>query len=167
MSQGTARSGYLLISFGVFLLDQVSKFVVRQMMPLHEGRVIIPGFFNLTHVRNRGAAFGILSDSPSPMRELLLILFSVGALAIIFLLLWRGSANRRTGIGLALIFGGAVGNLLDRLRQASVVDFLDFYLRGYHWPAFNVADSAIVIGASLLLFDVVLARGRQERSTAS
>ena len=159
-----ARARYFLVAFGVFLLDQLTKFVVGQSLPLHEGRVIIPGFFNLTHVRNRGAAFGILSDSPSQTKIFLQVVFSVVALAIIFLLLWRGGANRRSVYGLALIFGGAVGNLLDRLRQASVVDFLDFHLAGYHWPAFNVADSAIVLGASLLLFDIIFARTRQESS---
>lgn len=166
MSRAVARARYFLLAVGVFFLDQVTKLVVGLTLPLHEGRVIIPGFFNLTHVENRGAAFGILSDSPSQMKILLLVVFSVVALAIIFFLLWRGAGNRRSGYGLALIFGGAVGNLLDRLRQASVVDFLDFHLGGYHWPAFNVADSAIVLGASLLLFEIIFVRTRQESSAA-
>ena len=151
------RLYHLLIALIVFTLDQVSKAVVEANIPLHEGRAIIPGLLRLTNVKNRGAAFGIFADSPSEGRIAVLILLSVVALAVVVTLLWRNQPTaRRMGLGLALILGGAIGNLFDRLVQGSVVDFLDFYLRSYHWPAFNVADSAIVIGAGLLLLDMVL-----------
>lgn len=166
MSQGWGRRHYFLLALAVFLLDQATKLLIRHTMPLYEGRVIIPGFLNLAHVQNRGAAFGLMSDFTSDFKLLSLIVFSLLALVIIFLLLWRGVSSRRNAVGLAMIFGGAVGNLVDRLRHASVLDFLDFYVGSYHWPAFNVADSAIVIGATLLLFDVLFAATRQPQDSA-
>ena len=151
------RLYHLLIALVVFTLDQVTKAVVEANIPLHEARSVIPGLLRLTNVKNRGAAFGIFADSPSEGRIAVLILLSVVALAVVVTLLWRNQPSaRRMGLGLALILGGAIGNLFDRLVQGSVVDFLDFYLSSYHWPAFNVADSAIVIGAGLLLLDMVL-----------
>ena len=147
---------HLLIALLVFALDQLTKAVVEARIPLHDVRPVIPGLFQLTHVKNRGAAFGIFADSASPLTLQLLIALSGLALVIVLTLLWRHHpAARRSGIGLALILGGAVGNLFDRLVHGSVVDFLEFYLRGYHWPAFNVADSAIVIGAGLLVLDMM------------
>ncbi|MGH8459565.1 MAG: signal peptidase II, partial [Nevskiales bacterium] len=122
-------------------------------------RTVVSGLFNLTYVRNRGAAFGLFNDYESSAVQLLLVGFSLAALGLVVVLLWRGAASAAAGWGLALIFGGAMGNLLDRIRTGSVVDFLDFYLGSYHWPAFNVADSSIVIGAGLLLLQVVRKRG--------
>ena len=153
------RLYHLLIALVVFTLDQVTKAVVEASIPLHEVRSVIPGLFRLTHVKNRGAAFGIFADSPNEGKIAALIFLSVVALAVVVTLLWRNQPTaRRMGLGLALILGGAVGNLFDRLVHGNVVDFLDFYLSSYHWPAFNVADSAIVIGAGLLLVDMVLTR---------
>ena len=149
------RLYHLLIALVVFTLDQVTKAVVEANIALYDARSVIPGLFRLTHVKNRGAAFGIFADSPSEGRIAALIFLSVLALSVVVTLLWRNQPDaRRMGLGLALILGGAVGNLFDRLVQGSVVDFLDFYFRSYHWPAFNVADSAIVIGAGLLLLDM-------------
>ncbi len=153
------RLYHLLIALVVFTVDQVTKAVVESSIPLHEVRSIVPGLFRLTHVKNRGAAFGIFADSPSEGKIAVLIFLSVVALIVVVTLLWRNQPTaRRMGLGLALILGGAVGNLFDRLVHGSVVDFLDFYVRGYHWPAFNVADSSIVIGAGLLLLDMMLTR---------
>lgn len=152
-----SRAFFLLLGGAVFLLDQASKWMVANAMALGEIRRVIPGLFNLTHVRNRGAAFGLLSNYDSPWPAVFLIAFSVAALALVLSLLWRGPAPL-TGVGLALILGGALGNLFDRLRDGSVVDFLDFHLGAYHWPAFNLADSAIVVGAVALVGEVLRSR---------
>ncbi len=150
---------HLLIALGVFTLDQLTKSVVEAQIPLHDVWPVIPGLFRLTHVKNRGAAFGIFADSPSQMKIGVLILLSVMALGIVLALLWRHQPNaRRAGVGLALILGGAIGNLFDRLVHGSVVDFLDFYVNGHHWPAFNFADAAIVTGAALLVLDMLLSQ---------
>ena len=146
------------IALAVFALDQATKSVVEARIGLHEVHSIIPGVFRLTHVKNRGAAFGIFADSPSQLKIGVLIVMSVLALGIVMALLWRQQAGaRRSGIGLALILGGAVGNLFDRMMHGSVVDFLDFYLGSFHWPTFNVADTAIVVGAGLLVLDMLVA----------
>jgi len=152
------RRLHLLIALAVLVADQLTKWVIASAIPLHDSRPVIPGFFRLTHVKNRGAAFGIFADSTSPMKIEVLILLSVVALVVVLMLLWEQPGARRIGLGLALILGGALGNLFDRLARGSVVDFLEFYLRGFHWPAFNVADSAIVIGAGLLVLDMLLTR---------
>jgi signal peptidase II len=152
------RRLHLLIALAVFAADQLTKWVIGSAIPLHDSWPVIPGFFRLTHVKNRGAAFGIFADSTAPMKIEVLILLSVVALVVVLMLLWEQPGARRIGLGLALILGGALGNLFDRLAHGSVVDFLEFYLRGFHWPAFNVADSAIVIGAGLLVLDMLLTR---------
>jgi signal peptidase II len=153
------RLYHLLIALGIFTLDQITKAMVEANVPLHEPLTVIPGFMNLTHVKNRGAAFGIFADAPSQGKLMLVVFLSVLALGVVVTLLWRNHPGaKRTGLGLALILGGAVGNLFDRLVHGSVVDFAEFYVRNYHFPAFNVADSAIVIGAGLLLLDMVLSQ---------
>lgn len=156
------RALYLVLAAAVFLLDQTSKWLVARFVLLGETHHIVPGLFNLTHWRNRGAAFGLFADATSPAAQAFLIAFSAAALLLVLLLLWRGPASALAGAGLALIFGGALGNLLDRLRGGSVVDFLDFYLGPHHWPAFNLADGAIVLGAGVLALEVL--RGRTLRS---
>ncbi len=151
---------------GVFLADQASKWMITERIVLHESITVIPGFFRLTHVVNRGAAFGLLSESE--WNVAILILFSLVALAVVSTLLWRNSHRiSTTGFGLALILGGAVGNLWDRLLEGHVVDFLDFHLGGYHWPAFNVADGAIVMGALLLVMEILFAKKPAEEKALS
>ena len=150
------RTYHFLIALLVVALDRVSKWVVLAHISLHDGMQIIPGFFRLSHEENRGAAFSLFADSPAHWKMALLVAFSVLALIVVSTLLWRNShALASTGVGLALILGGAVGNLWDRLLRGSVVDFLVFYLGRYQWPAFNVADSAIVIGAGVLAFEIL------------
>ena len=156
------RRLHLLVALAVFAADQLTKWVIGSAIPLHDSWPVIPGFFRLTHVKNRGAAFGIFADSTSPMKIEVLILLSVVALVVVLMLLWGQPGARRIGLGLALILGGALGNLIDRLAHGSVVDFLEFYLRGFHWPAFNVADSAIVMGAGLLVLDMLLTRSPKQ-----
>jgi len=153
------RKFHFLIAFVVVVLDRLSKLAVAHNIPLHDGIQIIPGFFRLTHLENRGAAFGLFADSPSEWKVAILVLFSVVALVVVSVLLWKNShALSTTGMGLALILGGAIGNLWDRLAAGHVTDFLLFYVRDYQWPAFNVADSAIVIGAGLLVFEILFSK---------
>lgn len=161
------RKYHFLIAFLVVLLDRVAKLSVEKSISLHESVSVIPGFFRLTHVQNRGAAFGLFADSPSEWKIAGLVLFSLIALVIVSALLWRNSHSMSTtGIGLALILGGALGNLWDRLVSGHVVDFLLFYVGQYQWPAFNVADSAIVVGAGLLVFEILFAKSpAQEKAS--
>jgi signal peptidase II len=153
------RRYHFLIALLVVALDRASKWVVMKHISLHDGIQIIPGFFRLTHEENRGAAFSLFADSPAQWKMVLLVSFSILALIVVSTLLWRNShALASTGVGLALIMGGALGNLWDRLLRGRVVDFLLFYLGSYQWPAFNIADSAIVVGACLLAFEILSAQ---------
>src|SRR5437868_8625908 len=166
MTQHAMRKYHFLIAFFVLLLDRLAKLTLENTILLHESVQIIPGFFRITHVENRGAAFGLFADSPSEWKIAMLVLFSLVALVIVSALLWKNShAMTTTGLGLALILGGALGNLWDRLVSGQVVDFLLFYVGQYQWPAFNVADSAIVIGAGLLVFEILFTKApAQEKS---
>ena len=147
---------HLLIALTVFLLDRFTKWLVIRNILLDDNVPVVPGFFRLTHLENPGAAFSLFADSPSSFRTGLLIAISVAALAVVGYLLWtRRNAFTSTTFALALIMGGALGNLWDRLADGKVTDFLDFYIGIHHWPPFNVADSAIVVGALLLMFRMV------------
>jgi signal peptidase II len=158
------RKYHFLIAILVIVLDRMSKWLVAGSINLHDSISVLPGFFRLTHVQNSGAAFGLFAESSSEWKVAILILFSILALAVVSALLWKNSHSMTTtGVGLALILGGAVGNLWDRLLTGHVVDFFDFYLGSYHWPAFNVADSAIVIGALLLVAEILFARSPAEQ----
>lgn len=143
----------LSILWGVVALDQATKWWIMESFRLHELREVIPGFFNLVYLHNSGAAFSLLASAEGTWKEWFFIAVAVGALAFILVLFKQYCLkNRAYTVALGLIAGGAVGNLIDRLRFGSVVDFLDFYLASYHWPAFNVADSAICIGVGLFLY---------------
>jgi signal peptidase II len=157
--QHAMRKYHFLIAFLVVFFDRLAKWSVERNIPLHESVQIVSGFFRLTHVENRGAAFGLFADSPSEWKIAMLVLFSLVALIIVSALLWKNSHSMTTtGVGLALILGGALGNLWDRLVSGQVVDFLLFYVGQYQWPAFNIADSAIVVGAGLLVFEILFTK---------
>jgi signal peptidase II len=143
---------HLAIALTVLLLDRFTKWLVIRNIALEDSISIIPGLFRLTHLENPGAAFSIFAESDSPYRTALLVGISLAALAVVALLLWkrRGSFSSTT-IALSLIAGGALGNLWDRISDGKVTDFLDFYIGPHHWPPFNLADSAIVVGALLLM----------------
>ncbi len=144
---------FLLIMAAILLIDQVTKGLVTQRFSLHENLEVIPGFFNLTHIRNTGGAFGLLAGEASRLRTGLFLAISCVALGIIFYLYARIPPGKPwLNAGLAMIFGGALGNLIDRLRFGEVVDFLDFHIGTLHWPAFNVADSAISAGVGIFCF---------------
>lgn len=144
---------HLLIALAVLILDRFTKFLVIRYITLEDTISIIPGLFRLTHLENPGAAFSLFAESSSPFKTALLVTISVGALIIVAVLLWiRRRDFNTTTIALSLILGGALGNLWDRLMEGKVTDFLDFYIGTHHWPPFNVADSAIVVGALMLLW---------------
>jgi len=142
-----------LVSLGTIMLDQASKAHIMQTMRLHESIPVIPNLFSLTYIRNPGAAFGILASSSNGFRLLFFGFTSLFALALLGTIFFRLRQDDWVGhLSIAGILGGAIGNLLDRLRYGEVIDFLDFYLEGYHWPAFNVADAAISVGVFFLIF---------------
>ena len=156
MTKISARAIHFLLALLVILLDRWSKHVVATRIAMYRHIQIIPGFFSLTHTENTGAAFSLFADSPSHWKTAMLIGFSIVAMIVVSTLLWKQSrALTMTGIAFSLILGGAVGNLWDRVARGRVVDFLDLYYHGHHWPIFNLADSAIVVGASLLVLEIV------------
>jgi signal peptidase II len=162
MSSYRARCVHFFLALLVILLDRWTKRVVAARIPMFTHIQIIPGFFRLTHTENTGAAFSLFADSPSHWKTGLLIGFSLIAMVIVSVLLWRQrSAPTITGIALSLILGGAVGNLWDRVASGRVVDFLLLYVKQYQWPVFNLADSAIVIGAGLLVAEILFSRPKK------
>jgi signal peptidase II len=150
------RGVYGLIMAGVVVLDQLTKWLVVRSLDLHEYRPLVDGLLSLSHVRNRGAAFGILSDADLPYQAVLFSALSFVALLAIAVYAYRlPSEARLPRTALTLVLGGAVGNLIDRVRLGYVVDFVHVYWRQYQWPDFNVADSAISIGVALLILDIL------------
>ena len=167
-SDYSMRKYFFLIAVSVIVLDRLTKWAVATYIPLHDGLTVIPGLFQITHVENRGAAFGLFSESPSEWKVAVLILFSLIALVVVSALLWKNShIMNTTTIGLSLILGGATGNLWDRVVDGRVVDFLHFYLGSYSWPDFNIADSAIVIGAILLVTEILFAKSSSQAVKSS
>jgi signal peptidase II len=151
-----SRVPYLVLMIAVIVGDQVTKAVVHGNLALHESRTVIGGLVSITYVRNRGAAFGFLSDADLPYQSAVFSLVSLLALGAIGAYAWRlPSARRLPQAALALIMGGAVGNLIDRALLGSVVDFVDVYWGRHHWPAFNLADSSITVGVALLILDIL------------
>ena len=148
----------LLISVFVVALDRWSKTWISHHIELGQAIPVIPKVFRLTHVLNDGAAFSLFADSASPehVRWVLIAFSTAAALAVLVALLRLGRQFTLTTVALSLVLGGAIGNDYDRIRFASVVDFLEIHIIHYHWPDFNVADSAIVTGACLLLLDALL-----------
>ena len=144
----------------IVVIDQLTKFIVDHTMPLYHSIPVIDHFFNLTYIRNTGAAFGILAGSTAAFRLPFLMIFSLLAIGFIIVML-RRLPERETGLitALAFILGGAIGNLIDRFAYGEVIDFLDFYWANYHWPAFNVADSFITIGVTITVYYLVKAKG--------
>jgi signal peptidase II len=156
MTKNSVRSIHFLLALLIVLLDRWTKRLVAARIAMYSHLQIIPGFFRLTHTENTGAAFSLFADSPSHWKTALLIGFSFIAMIIVSVMLWKQTrALTITGIALSLILGGAVGNLWDRIATGRVVDFLLFYIKQYQWPVFNLADSSIVVGATLLVIDIL------------
>lgn len=155
------------IAVAVVIVDQLSKLWIMATFSLHEQQDIIPGFFNLVYVTNTGAAFGFLAGSKTMLRQAFFV--AVAIVALIIIVFAYGQLKRQGKIfvyALGFIAGGAVGNLIDRLRFGSVVDFLDFYLGSHHWPAFNAADSAITIGVGLFLLGTLLQHLKERKESS-
>jgi len=161
------RRRYLLlmgVSFVLIALDQITKMFVIHNMNLHESIPVIKGFFNFTYIRNPGAAFGIFATANSAFRLIFFVGTSIFALGLLGTIFYRlHPADLWGQLTVSSIFGGAIGNLIDRLRYGEVIDFLDFQVSGYHWPAFNVADSAISVGVVSLL--IIFALDKKEEET--
>ena len=144
------------VPLAVLIVDQLTKALVRQLLPLHESVSVIPSLLDLTHVRNTGAAFGLLNTVDFPFKSLVIPLIASAALVAVGLYSASlGHHQRLARIGLALIIGGAAGNLIDRVWMGSVVDFVDVYWGSWHFWAFNVADSAITIGVAIMILDMI------------
>jgi signal peptidase II len=150
---GLGKLRYLLISLAVIVLDQWTKWLVEVNLPQHAAEPVIPGFLNLTHVRNTGVAFGLFASEGAGSSPFLTLLGLV-ALAAVGVYFWlTHSRDRLLLVALALVVGGAVGNLIDRISSGAVTDFIDVYVGTWHWPSFNVADSAISVGIVLMAID--------------
>jgi signal peptidase II len=151
------------IAAAVVVVDRITKMYIRSEYTSWDVTPVIGGFFNIVHTENPGAAFGILADSPSAWSSMLLVGVSLIVMAVIGVMLWRPRPNAMqspglVSVGLALVFGGAVGNVWDRLFSGTVTDFLQVFFGSYEFPSFNAADSAITVGAALLLIDLWLTR---------
>ena len=156
------KSRFLLLSLGVAVADQWSKWLVEQRLPHFASWEVLPGFLDLTHVRNTGVAFGLFAARGNLWGTLALTALGLGAMAIIGLYFYRTPPEERLLLGsLALILGGALGNLIDRLFTGGVTDFIDFYYGSYHFHTFNLADSAITIGICLMAADALFRRGAE------
>ncbi len=155
-SKFEARFPYILLVVATLGLDRWTKSLVQSRFSLNESVSVIDGLFNITYVRNTGVAFGIFSSVTSPVKSLLLSLFTIVAAVVVVIYSFSTPVrNRLLQMALGFILGGALGNLYDRLRFGYVVDFLELYFRDYHWPSFNVADSAISIGVFLLALEII------------
>ena len=152
-----------IVTAVILLLDQATKLYVDTHFALYESVPVIPGWFHLTYIRNQGAAFGILSNSAVRV-PFFIAVAAVALLAILWYLRQLRHDQVLAAFSLALIFAGALGNLIDRVRLGEVIDFLDVFWRHHHWPAFNVADSAICVGAALLVWEMWREERRQRRS---
>lgn len=148
-----------LVAGGVVVLDQLTKWYVRDVMPLHGYLPVIDGFFSITHARNPGGAFSLFADAHHTVRVPFFLLASVAALGVLIYFLRQIPADHRWLLfAVSGVLGGALGNLIDRVAFGHVTDFLLFYWRDYHWPAFNVADSFITIGVTILVAHSLFAR---------
>jgi signal peptidase II len=156
---------YFLVALAVFILDRVSKMIVEARLPLHQSQTVIEGFFDLTHTRNTGVAFGFFANSESSwMPQLLTLISGIALLVILAFSLRNSSRNWKLQLGLMLVLGGAAGNLYDRLLHGYVTDFIEMYYRSYHWPTFNMADSSISIGIGLLLLETLTQQAHPDAS---
>ncbi|HEY6362473.1 MAG TPA: signal peptidase II [Vicinamibacterales bacterium] len=156
----------LWIALIVLVLDQVTKAIVRSQFALHDAVPVIPGFFNLTRVHNTGAAFGMLNSVNFPFKTAALSVVAAGALAgLAYFAASLPAAQRLSRVGIALIIGGAAGNLIDRIALGYVTDFVDVYWQGWHFWAFNVADAAITVGVALMILDMLGVAKLRPKST--
>jgi signal peptidase II len=153
----------LIFCFGILLLDQWTKSLIVRELPLYQRVEVIQGFFNIIHVRNTGGAFGIFGGEKGGLGSILFVFFSLIAIGAVLFLFIKIKENEKTlALSFSLVLSGAIGNLIDRLRYGEVIDFLDFHLSSTHWPAFNVADSAICIGIGLMALELLIRDHRKK-----
>lgn len=163
-----SRVAAALVAIGIFALDRWSKWMIETHFAPDTVKAVIPGFFNLVRSENPGVAFGMLADDAGQWHTPALVLLSVVAILILAAMLWKiDRLDRPSAVGLSLIFGGAVGNVYDRVRSGAVTDFLDFYVSTHHWYIFNLADSAICVGAGLLLLSMFMTRNHDQATHGS
>jgi signal peptidase II len=148
------RFTVLLIAAGVLVADQVTKVMLVDWLPLHARYEVIDGLFTINHVQNYGAAFGLFANVSGGLSRWVLVVVSIGAVGLIWAYAREGWHEPKIVIAFGMILGGALGNLVDRLRLGYVVDFLDLHWGPYHWPSFNVADAAITVGAVILFLSM-------------
>ena len=149
-----------VISSLLIVIDQYTKFMVTLHIPINYSIKIVEGFFNLTHIRNSGVAFGIFSDQNSELKPYILIFVSIIAIIAILVIFHQTGKNKKiVQTGLVLVFSGAIGNLIDRVLHKEVIDFIDIFIDNQHWPAFNVADSCITIGVMFMVVDMFVGDG--------
>lgn len=164
----SARAVALGVAALVAALDRATKLWIQANVGAYDTIPVIPNVFNIVYARNRGAAFGILSDASETVRISVLVVFSLGILAFVFWMLWQATraaelASAAQRWALTLVAGGAVGNLYDRIVEGSVTDFLQVFLGSYEWPSFNVADSAITVGAVLMGYELLFQREKKDK----
>ena len=148
---------FAAVCAAVVLLDQLTKWLVVAYIPLHTRIIVIPGFANLVHVQNPGGAFGLFADQGEWVRMILFIgVAAIAAMLIVYLHFRTPAKHWPLTVGFGLIFAGAVGNLIDRITHGKVVDFIDLHIGAYHWPAFNIADSAISIGMVIFAYYLIV-----------
>ncbi len=157
---------YLVLIFFLIILDQLTKGAVSQNFTLHESVVVIDGFFSLTRIHNTGAAFGLGAGSHDLIRQIFFLALPVVACLWICVLIWKARKEKPLlTCAYSLILAGAIGNLIDRFALGYVIDFFDFYIGTHHYPAFNIADSSITVGAILLFIDMYLEAKRKKLET--
>ena len=146
----------VVISGIIVIIDQLTKIFIVKYVPLHDTVPVVSGLFNIIHIKNPGGAFGLLANLTPGMRTFIFLFISSLAVGLILYFYLKTPVSQTwLAAGFALIFGGAIGNLIDRIRFGVVTDFLDFYISKYHWPAFNVADSAITVGIGIFIFHLL------------
>jgi len=165
LAEGYLKNKYIILFVTVAvvtLFDFITKAYISSTMSLHESFVVIEGFLNITYVRNPGAAFSFLADAPAMFRSIFFMSVTVLAIVLVLYYIAKSKIEEQFMIfSLSLILSGALGNLIDRVRFGEVVDFIDVYISSYHWPAFNVADSAITVGAVVMILQ--LTRGKKKQ----
>lgn len=164
MSKRDYRGWLLVVSLLIIAADRITKWLVAKKIELGDHVVVIPHIFAISHVENPGAAFSLFNNSSSPerVRWMLLGFSLLAAIAVLIALIKLGRKLTATSLALALILGGALGNAYDRFRLGYVIDFLEVHIVHYHWPDFNVADSAIVVGGVLLLWDALFSSSQEK-----
>ena len=161
----TSFMPFWALSLAVLVLDQVTKALVIRWVPMYDNRIVVPGLVDVVHVQNAGVAFGLFNDFNHPLRGLVTIALACAALVgISYYARHLKPEERLARVGLSLILGGAIGNLMDRIRQGFVTDFIDVYWRDWHFWAFNAADAAITIGAILIFLELILSGRHAPRS---